>query len=38
MEQILELTEAELDEVIGGEGEPCACATTTDGDCICPPA
>ena len=36
METILELTEDELDETYGGQGEPAACVMTVDGGCGCP--
>lgn len=36
MEEILELTEAELDTVVGGQGsDPGTCATSPDGVCVC---
>ncbi|MFE9748293.1 hypothetical protein ACFYOT_25585 [Saccharothrix saharensis] len=36
MEEILELTEVELDEVVGGRGtDPMTCATSPDGVCAC---
>ncbi|GAB3007172.1 hypothetical protein [Saccharothrix stipae] len=36
MEEILELTEAELDTVVGGRGsDPGTCATSPDGVCAC---
>ena len=37
METILpEITETELDETFGGQGEAATCAATPDGVCICP--
>ncbi|WP_269321618.1 hypothetical protein [Saccharothrix sp. NRRL B-16314] len=36
MEQILELTDAELDTVVGGQGsDPSTCASSPDGVCVC---
>jgi hypothetical protein len=35
METIPEITEAELDETVGGQGEPAACVMTVDGGCGC---
>ena len=36
MEDILELTETELDSVVGGQGsDPSTCAATPDGVCVC---
>lgn len=37
MDTMPELTEAELDETFGGQGEPALCITSADGSCICPP-
>lgn len=37
MERIPEITEAELDQILGGKGEPTICLTSVDGSCICPP-
>lgn len=36
MDTIPEITEAELDETYGGQGEPAACLMTVDGGCGCP--
>ena len=38
MEPVQELPEAELDEVLGGQGAVTPCAATPDGVCICPPS
>jgi hypothetical protein len=36
VEQIIELTEVELDQVVGGQGsDPSTCATSPDGVCVC---
>jgi hypothetical protein len=36
MEEIVELTETELDTVVGGQGsDPSTCATSPDGVCAC---
>lgn len=36
METIPEITDTELDETYGGQGDPCACLMSVDGGCICP--
>jgi hypothetical protein len=35
METIPEITEAELDETMGGQGELATCVMTPDGNCGC---
>jgi hypothetical protein len=35
METIPEITEAELDETYGGQGETTVCISTVDGGCGC---
>lgn len=35
MEPVLELPEADLDEIHGGQAEQAVCLTSVDGDCIC---
>lgn len=35
MESIPEITEAELDETFGGQGETAVCVMTVDGGCGC---
>lgn len=34
-ETIPEITEAELDETLGGAGDPAVCVMTVDGGCQC---
>jgi hypothetical protein len=34
-ETIQELSEAELDQVHGGQGADAACLMSTDGNCVC---
>jgi hypothetical protein len=35
IQEIPEITEAELDETLGGAAEPAACVMTVDGNCGC---
>lgn len=35
MEKILELTDTELDTVVGGQGDVSTCAASPDGVCVC---
>ncbi|RDI35443.1 bacteriocin-like protein [Lentzea flaviverrucosa] len=35
MEEILELTDTELDSVVGGQGDVSTCAVSPDGVCGC---
>jgi hypothetical protein len=36
MENLPEITEAELDETYGGQGGQAVCLTTPDSVCVCP--